>query len=83
MTEPVEDEGLLARKLKRMVAALVIAGALVQILLSAYYLGVAHSPGPRHLPVGYSAQASSQPAIKKLIETGGAFRPGCIPTLPR
>jgi hypothetical protein len=73
---PADDAGpdrALRRKLRRAVLLLVLAGAVVQIGLSAYYLGVGHSPGPRHLPVGFVAGSQQQGQLRSLIERGNAF----------
>jgi ABC-2 family transporter protein len=74
---PTADEAgpdrVLRRKLRRAVLLLVLAGAVVQLALSAYYLGVGHSPGPRHLPVGFVADAQQQGQLQTLIERGDAF----------
>jgi hypothetical protein len=55
------------------VLGLIVAGALVQIAMSAYYLSVAHAPRPRELPVGYVATAADAAQIEATIEQGGQF----------
>ena len=68
--EPTQPD---QRKLRIAAIVLVGAGALVQILLSAYYLGVGHAPAPHHLPVGYVAAPQTAPQVQALIDKGGAF----------
>jgi hypothetical protein len=46
----------------------------VQVALIAYYLGAAHSPQPRHLPVAYIASSSQAASVQQQIEKNGNFR---------
>lgn len=55
------------------VLGLIVAGALIQIAMSTYYLSVAHAPRPRELPVGYVATAANATRIEATIEQGGQF----------
>lgn len=55
------------------VLGLIVAGGLIQIGLSAYYLSVAHAPRPRGLPVGYVAAAANAQQVEATIERGGQF----------
>ena len=71
--EPDEPTRALRRRVRRGALLLVIAGALVQLALSAYYLGVGHAPAPHNLPVGFVASADTSAQIKQLVDKGGAF----------
>ncbi|TQS40254.1 ABC transporter permease [Cryptosporangium phraense] len=44
-----------ARQFRRIASAVAGVGVLVQLLLTSYYLGMAHAPKPRELPVGLIA----------------------------
>jgi hypothetical protein len=59
--------------LRRAVLLLILAGAIVQIALSAYYLSVAHAPHPRNLPVGYRSTTAEAAQIQATIEKGELF----------
>lgn len=61
------------RKFRRTTSLLIAIGAAVQLLLSAYYLSVAHAPAPHDLPVGVIVSADRQPAIRQQIEQGHRF----------
>lgn len=52
---------------------LVVIGAGVQLLLSVYYLGAAHSPRPRDLPVGYISPPDTAAQVARTIDDGGLF----------
>lgn len=60
-------------KLRKAVFALIVAGAIAQLLMSAYYLGMAHAPHPRSLPVGYVASDQNAAQAKSAIEQGRQF----------
>jgi len=53
---------------------LVTVGALVQLVLSAYYLSIGHAPAPHNLPVAVVAAADQQESVRQQIEHGGSFR---------
>ena len=72
-SEARHDPPAIRRRLRRAAFALVLAGAVVQIALSAYYLGVGHAPAPHHLPVGFVASSDTSAQVKALIDKGGAF----------
>jgi hypothetical protein len=55
------------------VLGLIVAGAIVQIIMSAYYLSVAHAPQPHDLPVGYVATPANAARIQASITAGGQF----------
>ncbi|MGN6609024.1 MAG: hypothetical protein ACTHMS_18680 [Jatrophihabitans sp.] len=61
------------RRVRRSALLLVLAGAVVQLVLSAYYLGVGHSPAPHALPVGYVATDQTAPRLEALVDRGGSF----------
>lgn len=67
--------------LRGAVLGLVVAGAAVQIALSAYYLSVAHAPTPRHLPVGYLAAPAQARQVEATIEDGGRFAATSYPSV--
>ena len=71
--EPDEATRALRRRVRRGALLLVIAGALVQIALSAYYLGVGHAPAPHNLPVGFVASSDTSTQVKELIDKSHAF----------
>ena len=71
--EPVETRTLPRPAIRRFAVVIVMVGVVVQLALSAYYLGVGHSPRPRHLPVGFVAPSSRQAAIAAQINAGGSF----------
>lgn len=64
----------LVRRLAGAVLALVVAGAVAQILMSAYYLAVAHSPTPHEVPVGLVAPPATMPEVQARIEEGDHFK---------
>ena len=70
---PTNDEPIRPWLLRWAVLGLIVAGAAVQIALSAYYLSVAHAPTPRQLPVGYVAPPASAGQVEANIENGGRF----------
>ncbi|BBH16509.1 hypothetical protein Back2_07960 [Nocardioides baekrokdamisoli] len=61
------------RRISSLGLAIVLAGALIQLVLGVYYLAMAHAPHPHHLPVGIVAPASQRAAIVPSLEAGGSF----------
>ena len=61
------------RRVSRAVLWLLVAGAAVQIVMSAYYLSQAHAPKPRNLPVGFVATAQATATVQQTIEEGNRF----------
>lgn len=61
------------RTLSRFGLAIAFAGGLIQFLLGAYYLAMAHSPQPHDLPVGIVATAEQQAQIVPQLEADGSF----------
>lgn len=53
--------------------AIVVGGALIQLLLGIYYLGMAHSPKPDHLPVGIVAAGAQSQQLVAQLEADGKF----------
>lgn len=59
------------RPYRRMLLGVVAAGAVVQLLLAAYFLGVVHEPTPRDLPVGVVPSSATQ--VTEQLESSGSF----------
>ncbi|GAB1640423.1 hypothetical protein KRMM14A1259_08460 [Krasilnikovia sp. MM14-A1259] len=55
------------------VLGLIVAGGIIQIVMSAYYLSVAHAPQPHDLPVGYVAAPADAARVQAAIDQGGQF----------
>ncbi|GIE92477.1 hypothetical protein [Actinoplanes regularis] len=55
------------------VLGLIVAGGIIQIVMSTYYLSVAHAPQPHDLPVGYLATPANAADVQARIEQGGQF----------
>lgn len=62
-----------ARQFRRFALVVCLAGAAVQLVLTAYYLGMGHKAAPHDLPVGLVAPAAKQQAITELLEDGDRF----------
>ncbi len=62
-----------ARHLRWALIGLILAGAVIQIVMSAYYLSVAHAPRPRELPVGFHSEQNAA-QIEGAIDQGGLFK---------
>jgi hypothetical protein len=62
------------RKFRHTTLLLAAVGAVVQLLLSAYYLSIGHAPAPHNLPVAVVAAAEQQSALRQQIERGGNFK---------
>ena len=60
-------------KYQRLLLAVVVLGAIVQFALGSFYLGVGHSPSPRHVPVGVVGPAAPAEAITQKLEADGSF----------
>ncbi|GAC1497402.1 MAG: DUF3533 domain-containing protein [Pseudarthrobacter sp.] len=59
---------------RRTLTGVLLFGTIVQIALIVYYLGAAHSPQPRDLPVGFVTTNALAEDIKAQIEKGDSFR---------
>ncbi|GAB1691764.1 hypothetical protein [Krasilnikovia sp. M28-CT-15] len=55
------------------VLGLIVAGGIIQIVMSAYYLSVAHAPQPHDLPVGFVAAPADAAKVQAAIDSGGQF----------
>jgi hypothetical protein len=55
------------------VLGLIVAGGIIQIVMSGYYLSVAHAPQPHDLPVGFVAAPDEAARIQAGIDQGGQF----------
>lgn len=71
MTEPEQPQ--FGRPYRRMMLGIIVLGALLQLLLGGYFLGVGHSPTPRDLPVGIVAPPAQTQILKDRLETDGSF----------
>ncbi|BCJ51233.1 membrane protein [Actinoplanes sp. NBRC 14428] len=61
------------RQFRRFAVAVCLAGALVQLGLTAYYLGMGHKAKPHDVPVGVVAPVDRQAAVLDLLERDGVF----------
>ncbi|MFI7597562.1 hypothetical protein [Actinoplanes sp. NPDC049681] len=61
------------RQFRRFAVVVCLAGALVQLALTAYYLGMGHKATPHDVPVGLVSPVSKQAAILDLLERDGVF----------
>jgi hypothetical protein len=71
-----------ARQFRRFALVVCLAGAAVQLILTAYYLGMGHRAAPHDVPVGLISPVVKQEAIIGLLERDGAFRVAIYPTVP-
>jgi hypothetical protein len=58
---------------RRFATAACVVGVLVQLLLTAYYLGMGHKAAPHDLPVGLIAGNDQRGQITTMLEEDGAF----------
>jgi hypothetical protein len=68
-----DSEARRRRRVKRAVLLLILAGACVQVLMSAYYLGMTHAPHPRHMPVGYVTTDETNAQVRSALDASGQF----------
>ncbi|WP_229072314.1 hypothetical protein [Actinoplanes sp. DH11] len=59
---------------RRFALAVCVTGVLVQLLLTAYYLGMGHKAAPHHLPVGLIATGQQAEQVTAMLEDGDKFR---------
>jgi hypothetical protein len=74
--EPGEKPGSVetsVKQFRRFATAVCVVGMLVQLLLTAYYLGMGHKAAPHDLPVGLVAGADQRESITAMLEENGAF----------
>lgn len=60
-------------KYQRLLLAVVLLGALVQLGLGSFYLGVGHSPSPRHMPIGVVGPPAQTEKLSAAVESEGKF----------
>ncbi|WP_433794053.1 hypothetical protein [Actinoplanes sp. CA-252034] len=58
---------------RRFATVVCVVGVLVQLLLTAYYLGMGHKAAPHDLPVGLVAGGEQRESITALLEQDGVF----------
>jgi hypothetical protein len=61
------------KQFRRFATAVCVVGMLVQLLLTAYYLGMGHKAAPHDLPVGLIAGTDQRGQITNMLEEDGAF----------
>ena len=61
-------------RFRRFAIAVCMIGMLVQLGLTAYYLGMGHRAAPHHLPVGLVSTAAKRTAVVLQLERSGAFK---------
>jgi hypothetical protein len=77
------DQGITsARQFRRFALAVCVAGAAVQLLLTAYYLGMGHKAAPHDLPVGLISPAPKRAAITELLQREGRFKVQTYDSVP-
>ncbi|GIE96719.1 hypothetical protein [Paractinoplanes rishiriensis] len=69
-TKPVES----VRQFRRFALAVCVIGVLVQLGLTAYYLGMGHKAQPHHVPVGLVSSAAKRPAVIGLLDRNDHFK---------
>ncbi|MDI6098099.1 ABC transporter permease [Actinoplanes sp. NEAU-A12] len=61
------------KQFRRFALVVCVVGVLVQLLLTAYYLGMGHRAAPHDLPVGLVARADQRESITAMLTESGAF----------
>jgi hypothetical protein len=61
-------------RFRRFALAVCVIGMLVQLGLTAYYLGMGHRAAPHHLPVGLVSTAAKRTGVVMQLERSGAFK---------
>ncbi|MEV4637424.1 hypothetical protein AB0J80_08740 [Actinoplanes sp. NPDC049548] len=69
------------RQFRRFAVVVCLAGALVQLALTAYYLGMGHKATPHDVPVGLVSPVGKQAAILDLLERDGIFEATIYPSV--
>src|SRR5882757_6616507 len=72
MTEEQEQNERVWR-FRRFALAVCLIGMLVQLGLTAYYLGMGHRAKPHDVPVGLVSTAAKRTAVALLLEQKGVF----------
>ena len=62
------------QRFRRFALAVCLIGVLVQLGLTAYYLGMGHQARPHHLPVGLVSPAAKRAAVINLLAQNDYFR---------
>ena len=62
------------RRYRRILIALICAGAVVQFVLGSYFISIAHEPTPRDVPVGVVANKEVGAQLTKTLEEDGTFK---------
>ncbi|GAA2689883.1 ABC transporter permease [Actinoplanes palleronii] len=62
------------RQFRRFALVICAIGVVIQLGLTAYYLGMGHKAAAHHLPVGLVASAEQRAEVVGLLEAGGHFR---------
>jgi hypothetical protein len=62
------------QRFRRFALAVCLIGVLVQLGLTAYYLGMGHRARPHHLPVGLVSPATKRAAVLNLLAQNDYFR---------
>ncbi|WP_041833335.1 hypothetical protein [Actinoplanes sp. N902-109] len=62
------------RQFRRFALVVCLAGAAVQLVLTAYYLGMGHKATPRDVPVGLVTPTAKQAPVMNLLERNRVFR---------
>jgi hypothetical protein len=61
-------------RFRRFALAVCLLGMLVQLGLTAYYLGMGHRAAPHHVPVGLVSTAAKRTPVVMQLEQSGAFQ---------
>lgn len=69
-----EEPTVSARQFYRIAGAVAIVGVLVQLVLTSYYLGMAHAPKPHRLPVGLIATDAQAAELHTVLGAGDSYR---------
>ncbi|WP_436522381.1 hypothetical protein [Actinoplanes sp. HUAS TT8] len=70
------DEIQSVHQFRRFALAVCAIGTVIQLGLTAYYLGMGHKAAPHHLPVGLVASADQRAEVVSTLESGGRFAVG-------
>ncbi len=70
------------RQFRRFALVVCLAGAVVQLGLTAYYLGMGHKATPHDVPVGLVTTVEKKDAIIELLERNDVFRVQLYDTVP-
>jgi hypothetical protein len=71
-----ENQITSVRQFRHFALAVCVIGVLVQLGLTAYYLGMGHRAVPHHVPVGLVAGAENRDQVIGLLEADEVFRVG-------